>query len=409
MRVIIVGAGQVGSTIAANLDTNHEVVVIDTDDERVETLTYSYDVLAIEGNGAALSTLREAGVERAEMVIASTDNDETNIVTCAAAKTVTDAFTVARVRGTTHLDTWQEAGGAFGVDFMVSTDLLAAETVARVIGLPAARDVDAFADGSVLMAEFSLPPESPLVDHTVAEVDRFDEVTIAAVIRQHDVIIPKGATTFAAGDDLVAIGSPEGIRAFAGELTPTIRARARTSWWSAAARSPSKPPTILEDRGLHPRLIERDPERARELAERLPHTTVLSSDATDREFLAREHIGDADVVVAALDSDEKTLLASLLADRIGVDRTIALVETAEYARSLRGGRRRRGDQPARRGGRGDHSVQPRGPHRERRDHRRRPRGGAGVRDRRRERPRGPADTRLRLRPPGERDARGDHP
>ena len=331
MRVIIVGAGQVGSTIAANLDANHEVVVVDIDDDRVENLMYSYDVLAIEGNGAALPTLREADIERADMVIASTDDDETNIVTCAAAKTVSDAFTVARVRGTTHLDTWQEAGGAFGVDFMVSTDLLAAETVARVIGLPAARDVDTFADGSVLMAEFSLPPESPLVDRTVAEVDRFDEVTLAAVLREHEVIIPKGATTLAAGDDLVAIGSPEGIRAFAGELTPDQQGEGKDVVVVGGSEVALQTAVILEVRGLHPRLIERDPERARELAERLPHTTVLSSDATDREFLAREHIDEADVVVAALDSDEKTLLASLLADRIGVDRTIALVETAQYA------------------------------------------------------------------------------
>lgn len=330
MRVVIVGAGEVGSSIAENLDEGHDVVVIDTNSEHIESLTYSLDVLAIEGDGTSLATLREADVEAADIVIATTDDDETNIVTCATAKIASDAFTIARVKSTNYLETWKESGGAFGVDFMVSTDLLAAETVTRVIGMPTAADVDTFAGGNVLMAEFHIPADSPIVDQTVAEADHFTELTLAAILRNDQVIIPKGETALAAGDEIIVIGSPESTRAFAADLTPAVDDTSEDVVIIGGSTIAGEIARLLADRGLHPRLIERDETRARELAETLIGTTVMHSDATDTEFLAREHVNDADVVVAALGSDEKNLLASLLARRIGVARTVALVETPEY-------------------------------------------------------------------------------
>lgn len=330
MRVIIIGAGQVGSSIAASLDEDHVVTVIDTDPSRVDELIYSLDVLAIEGDGVSLSSLREADVETADLVIACTDDDETNIVACATASSVSEAFTIARVKRTTYLDTWKHTGGTFGVDFMVCTNLLAAETIVRIIGLPASQDVDVFADGRVLMAEFCVPDGSPMAGQTVTDADHFVELTFAAILRDGSVIIPEGETVIEVGDELIVIGSPESIHAFAGDLTPDDAADRRDIVIVGGSDAAFQIARLLEDRGLHPRLIENDPERARELAELLAGTTVMASDATDREFLDREHIGDADVMIAALESDEKNLLASLLADRIGVDRTIALVDTAEY-------------------------------------------------------------------------------
>lgn len=330
MRVVIIGAGQVGSSIAANLDEDHEVIVIDKDTARVDALTYSLDVLAIEGDGVTLSTLQEAEVEDADLFISSTDDDETNIVACATARTVSDAFTIARVKRTHYLDTWKRSGGAFGVDFMVCTNLLAAETIVRIIGLPASQDVDVFAGGKVLMAEFRVPKGSPVAGQTVAEVDCFVELTFAAIFRDGDVIIPEGETVIEADDDLIVIGSPESTHAFAGDLAPDNDRANRDVVIVGGSEAAVQIAQLLEDRGLHPRLIEHDPDRARELAEMLAGTTVMKSDATDREFLNREHVGDADVAIAALESDEKNLFSSLLASRIGVDRTISLVETAAY-------------------------------------------------------------------------------
>jgi trk system potassium uptake protein TrkA len=331
VHVIVVGAGQVGSTIAASLAQSHDVVVIDVDRERVESLTYSIDVLAVEGDGASLDTLEEAGIGDADMLIASTDEDETNIVTCGTAKTAGDAFTIARVKNTNFLNTWQRSEGAFGVDHMVGTNLLTAQEVVRVIGLPAARDVDAFANDSVRMAEFEITAESPIADQTVQEADRFESLTFAAVLRDEEVVVPTGGTVIEPGNDVVVIGSPESVREFAASVAPDadgvtdVLVVGGSDIGYHIAR-------LLERQGLKPRLIERDPERARELAEELTKTTVMEHDATDREFLERENIDEVDAVVAALDSDEKSMLSGLLAKRLGAERAITIVDDGSYVK-----------------------------------------------------------------------------
>ncbi|GAB3671576.1 Trk system potassium transporter TrkA [Halopiger thermotolerans] len=331
MRVIVVGAGEVGSSIAESLAPEHEVVVIDRDEERVEAVTYAHDVLAIEGDGTSIEVLEEAGIERADLVIASTDGDETNIVICGAAKAVTDTFTIARVRRTNLLRTWERSRSAFSVDFMVSTDLLAAEEIVTIAGLPGAADVDTFAGGLVRMAEFDIAADSPVAGETVSEADRFESLTFAAIFREDEVVIPQGETVIRPGDAVVVIGSAESVREFAGAVTPVpMLADADEVVVIGGSEIGYQAARLFEDEGFEPRLVERDRQRARELAERLPNTVVLESDATDADFLIREHVGDADVVVAALGSDEKNLLVSLLADRVGVERTIAVVEAAEY-------------------------------------------------------------------------------
>jgi trk system potassium uptake protein TrkA len=331
VRVVIIGAGQVGESIAADLDDTHEVVIVERDPQRVEELTYSRDVLAVQGDGTSLSTLEEADVERADLVIASTDNDETNIVVCSTAKAVSDAFTIARVKNTEYLRTWQRSKKAFGIDFMVCTNLLAAESIVRVVGLPAARDVDPFAGGRVQMAEFEVHEGSPVAGQTVAEADRFDSLTFAAILRNGSLTVPRGGTPIRSGDRVVVIGSPSAVQSFATSVAPEeTPGTAEEVVVVGGSEIGYQVARLLEDRGFRPRLIEYDPDRARALAEKLPDTVVMESDATDMEFLEREHVGDADLLVAALDSDEKNLLVSLLAKRLGVERTVAVIEAITY-------------------------------------------------------------------------------
>ncbi|MHB9285515.1 Trk system potassium transporter TrkA [Halobacteriales archaeon Cl-PHB] len=332
MRVIIVGAGEVGSNIAQSLADSHEVVVVDLDGDRVESLTYSLDVLAVEGDGASPETLEETGITDADLLIASTDDDETNIITCGTAKTVGDPFTIARVRNRKFLNTWQRAEGALGVDFMVGTTTLTAQSIVRVIGLPAARDVDTFAGGTVQMAEFEIPEGSPIAGQTVQEADRFDSLTFAAILRPDDLVIPTGQTVIQPGDEVVVIGSSDSVRQLSAEVAPHGAGGTSDVLLVGGSDISFQTARLLGQQGLTPRLVERDHDRARELAEALPNTTVLEHDATDREFLEREHVADVDVVVAALDNDEKNLLAGLLAKRLGADRAVAVVEDGEYVR-----------------------------------------------------------------------------
>jgi len=327
----VIGAGEVGSSIASSLAGAHEVVVVDVDGERVESLTYSHDVLAIEGDGTSLSTLEEAGVAEADMVIASTDDDETNLVTCATAKTASEAFTIARVRNTNFLRTWRRSEGAFGVDFMVCTNLLAAEAIVRIAGLPAARDVDPFAEGRVQMAEFEVRPDSPIAGQTVQEADRWEALTFAAVIDEDEVTVPRGGTVIESGSKVVVIGTPECVREFAQALAPDEK-RASDVVVVGGGAIGFETARLLGERGLEPRVIDADETRARELAEALPKAVVMCHDPTDAEFLVREHVAESDLAVVSLESDELTLLVALLAKQIGTGRTVAVVENGAYVK-----------------------------------------------------------------------------
>ncbi|WP_049927350.1 Trk system potassium transporter TrkA [Halopiger goleimassiliensis] len=331
MQIVIVGAGEVGRSIARNLETAHDVVVIDRDAGVVEDLTYSRDVLAVHGDGTELGTLEDADVRGADLVIACTDDDEANVVICGAAKTVSDAFTIARVRRRGLLETWEGSQGAFGVDFMVCTDLLTARAIVRISNLPGTQDVDTFVGGLVRMAEFEITAESSVAGQTVQEADRYDSLTFASVFRNDEMIVATGETELRAGDRLVVIGSSESVADFARDIVPTVTDDGNEVVIVGASEVGFQAAREFEEHGYRPRLIERDHERAREAAEKLPNTMVLESDATDSEFLVREHVDEADVVVAALDGDEKNLLVSLLAERIGVDRTVAVIENLQYA------------------------------------------------------------------------------
>ncbi|UPM42564.1 Trk system potassium transporter TrkA [Halocatena salina] len=331
MRVLVIGAGQVGTNIAASLSSTHDVIVVDIDEDRTEQLAYDLDVLTLTGDGTDIDVLREADIDTADMVIASTDDDEINLVACATAKTESDPFTIARVKSHRYLRSWEGSESAYGVDFMVCSDLQTAKNIVEVVGLPAAVNVGPFAGGLVQMAEFEILPDSPIAGQVVAEADRFDSLTFAAIFRADRFELPSGETPIRAGDNVVVIGSPESVQEFASSIVPA-QTPDRTDDLVVVGGSEIGYHTarLLEQRGLHPKLIEQDDARARELAEELPNTLVMEHDATDTEFLAREHIDDADAVVATLDSDQKNLLLSVLAKRIGVDRIITVVDTREY-------------------------------------------------------------------------------
>mgnify|MGYP000117114334 FL=1 len=331
MHVVVIGAGEVGTSIAGSLASDHEVVVVDVDPDRAEQLKYELDVLTIAGDGTTSEIQTAAEVGRADMVIACTDNDQTNLVACGTAKTLGDGFTIARVKSTDFLRTWEGHEGAFGVDFMVCTDLLTAENIVRVIGLPAAIDVDPFASGLVQMAEFEIAEGSPVAGQTVSEADRFESLTFVGLFRNGDVIIPRGDTAIGVGDRAVVIGSPESVQSFATDVAPdTTPDHADEIVVVGGSEIGYQTARLLEERDFKPRLIERDPDRARWLAENLPNTVVMEHDATDTEFLSREHVDDADILVTALSSDEKNLLVSVLAKRLGVDRVIAVVDSPDY-------------------------------------------------------------------------------
>jgi len=329
MRILIAGAGLVGTRVAAKLDASHEIVMVDVDTDRIDRLSYDLDVLAVPGDSSAIETLREAGIEETDILIACTDSDEINILTCATAKSLADVTTVARVRDVKYIDTWDQAENVFGVDFMVGTNLLTVAAAAGGTGLSGARNFDVFAGGRVQMAEFAVAPDSSIAGQTISDADRFDSLTFVAIIRDGTTIIPTGETRIRPGDDVVVVGAPDSVHAFGTELS-SRETHPRNVLIVGGSDIGYQTARLLEERGLRPHLIEADPGRAKELSERLSATTIKTKDPRDRNFLENERMGDVDTVVAALEHDsEENLLAALRAKRKGADRAVAVVDHGE--------------------------------------------------------------------------------
>ena len=332
MKVVIIGVGQVGRSVAHALAEDHEVIAVDKDPDRLETIRAETDVLTFEGNGARIDVLKSAEIQDADLVIGSTSDDRSNILICSTARALNDdAFTIARVTETEYLATWSQLREAFNVDFMVGADHLTARSIVEVAGLPTARDVEYFGQGRVVMAEFTIPEQSPIADETVQSLQLNDGVTLVAVFDDEKMRVVRGTTRLRTGIRLLVIGRPTQVEQFGGKLAPRTQLKqTRSVLILGGGEIGYQTARLLERRGQEPRLVEQDPDRAQALARELPDTLVLQSDATDPQFLRRENVHDADLVVSALTPDERNLLASVLSRELGANKVLSVVHRGVY-------------------------------------------------------------------------------
>ncbi len=325
MRIVVIGAGQVGTSIAQELQHDHDIVVIENSKERLARLEH-LDVMTFAGNGASLKVLKECEVHKSDLLIGCTDIDEVNIVACAASKQLGAPFTIARVHDPEYIETWER--GYLGVDFMVCSELLTSETIAQLIGVPSAMAVYAFAEGRILMDELTIRKDSPLANRAINSLELPPDSKIVGLIRGPKIEIPKAESLIRPGDIMVTAGTPEGVarlnRQASGETIPqdvVIIGGGRIGYRLASS---------LEKQGLRPKLIEAGEERSRWLAENLLHTEVFQSDGTDVQFLEQERMGECEVAASVMDRDEKNLLSSLLMKNLGVRKVIAGVADSHY-------------------------------------------------------------------------------
>jgi trk system potassium uptake protein TrkA len=325
MRIFVIGAGQVGSTVVEALHQEHELTLIDLDADRLSTLSYRFDIGTIEGNGASRRTLRDAGIDEADLLIAATSRDEVNIVASMFAKKLSpETKTIVRTTNIEYLDLWQER--ELDVDFVISSEVETAHAVSRIIGVPAARQTDVFADGQVQMVEFDVPDAA---DATVVGVPLREAVIpadskVASIIRGDRMIVPRGDESILPGDRIIVIGSPDAAREWSRLMVSGDRVLDDVvvvgggQTGVAIAR-------LLIDQGIKVRVIEASGPRAREVAEELPEARVFHATGTDPDFLEREKIGTARAAVFAMPEDAKNLYAAALAKMHGVHFTIGIV------------------------------------------------------------------------------------
>ena len=325
MKIVVVGAGQVGSTIVEALHGEHDLTVIDTVRERLEPLAYRFDLRTIEANGASRRAIQQAGTSDADLFIACTSRDEVNLVACSFARVEAPRATIViRTSNVEYIDLWRE--GRLDVDFAVSSELETAHAVSRSIGMPAARQTDVFADGQVQIVEFEIPEgaDPAVVGRALREGRIPDDSRVLAIIREDSMILPGGHDVITEGDRIVVIGSPSAARAWGALLAPgegvveDVVVFGGGQVGTAIGR-------MLAGQGIGVRLIEPVLERAREVAEELPECRVYNATGTDLDFLERERIGRAQAAVFAMKEDAKNHYAATLARVCGVRFTIAVV------------------------------------------------------------------------------------
>jgi trk system potassium uptake protein TrkA len=325
VKIFVIGAGQVGATIVGALHDEHELTVFDLEDERLAAISQRYDIHTVAGNGASRRVLADAGVLGADLLIACTSRDETNIVAAMITKAISPRTTaVVRTTNPEYLEVWRE--GQLDVDFIVSSEEETAHAIARTIAVPAARQTDVFANGQVQMVEFDVTESSDrsILDTSLRESRLPPDSRVAAIIRGENVVIPRGGETINPGDRIVVIGSPQAAKAW-GNLIAPGGGTVRDVVIFGGGRAGVAVARLLLAQGVGVRIIEASRERARYVSAELPDARVYNATGFDPDFLERERVADAQAAVFAMRDDMKNHFAATLAKVHGVKFTVAIV------------------------------------------------------------------------------------
>jgi trk system potassium uptake protein TrkA len=328
VKIVVIGAGEVGATVVEALHHDHEVTVVDTEPSRLAAVADRYDVATFEGDGTSRHDLAEAGVAGANLVIACTSRDEVNLVAGMFARLeAPGATTVIRTSNVEYVDLWR--GGQLDVDSVICSELETAHAISRIIGVPAARQTDVFADGQVQIVEFDVQEgaskEVAGVPLREASIPRDSKV--AAIIRGEGTTLPGGDDVIASGDRIVVIGSPQAAKDWSHLLAPD-EAAVHDAVVFGAGREGSSIVRVLIEQGLNVRMIEASREHARRAAEAFPKARVFHASGLEPDFLERERIGQAQAAIFAMRDDAKNQYAATLAKARGVPFTIAIAHEA---------------------------------------------------------------------------------
>ena len=335
MKIIIVGAGEVGFHIASHLTLeNKEVVVIDKDPAAIRRVSDSLDVQALEGSGSSPVVLEEAGIQDAEIILAVTDSDEANLVACLVANILSPTTKkLARVRNG-DFDKYHEIlrEHAPHIDNIINPEIEVVKTIESMMRVPGAADVGEFADGRIQFIGIYLDKTSRLAGIKLAELP--DKVTnarplIAAVVREEELIIPRGNDRLMPGDLVYFICEKDKLQETLAVFDKHDQ-RANRVLIVGGGNIGLRLAKRLEEEAKYCKIIEKDADRCVLLAESLNKAVVLCGDGSDQELLAEENIQDMDVAVTLTDDEEINILASLLAKRMGAKKSITRISKFSY-------------------------------------------------------------------------------
>jgi len=336
MRVLIAGGGQVGALIARRLvRERNEVVIVEQDADRCHELEEHLDATIVHGGAASIVTLRQAGLADAEMLIAVTNSDETNILACLVAQAESRVrVKVARLR-THEVDHWRrvtrEAG--LNIDLIIHPETDIAERIMRVMRMPGVSDIIEFAEGKARLFGMNVEAGSWLAGRTLEELDRASpprDSLIGLIFRGQQVIIPHGAETLRPGDHLYTMATRENLDEVMRFMGIEPHTRLERVHILGGKQIGIRLAEMLEQQGVQVKLFEKDSRRCEKIAAMLKSTVVIHGDGTDQTTLEQENIEGVDAFLAMTHDDEVNIIASLLARRLHAHKVVALINKLNY-------------------------------------------------------------------------------
>lgn len=333
MKIIIVGCGKVGYTLVEQLSgENHDIVVIDEREEKVNSITESLDAMGIVGNGVSFQTLSEAGIATADLLIAVTGSDEQNLLCCVIAKKAGHCKTIARVRNPIYNTEVEFLRKELGLAMIINPELASAAEIARIFQFPSAVKIDTFSKGRIELLHFRVTEDCLLNNYQLIHIRTTlkCDVLVCMVTRNEEVLIPRGDFIFREGDMVAIVAAPAKANDFFKKIG-IITGRVHTAMIVGGGTIAFYLAKRLLNVGISTKIIDSNPERCEELSELLPKATIICGDGTDERILIQEGLSSVEGFAALTGLDEENILLSLYAKRTSHAKIVTKINRINFS------------------------------------------------------------------------------
>ncbi len=328
MKIVIFGATEVGCLLATEFFEDHDVTIIDNDENRKEEFS-RLDISFVQGNACDMKALKQADINNADIFIACTPLDEANIVACLAAKKISGIRTICFVtkeeyKNTLYFEKNSGLNSDFFIDYIIWPEELLTQEIFRIVTVAQALDVENFADGRARLLEYKVKQNLPIVDKKIKDCKFTNDTLIVGLTRGGELFIPNGETIIKAEDKLIFMGTAHSLDILAGTFfheKEYVKSVAIIGGGEVGLMLAQNVETLK----IKTKIIEADYERCEKISQELKHTLVINGDGTDLKLLDEESINECDVAISVTNNDERNLLCSLISKQLGVKRVISRV------------------------------------------------------------------------------------
>ncbi|MGN0521859.1 MAG: Trk system potassium transporter TrkA, partial [Eubacterium sp.] len=337
MDITIVGAGKLGKRLAKLLsEEEHDITVIDINEDKVERIVETYDVQGVFGSGTHCDVLEEADIKSADLLIATTPYDDKNILSCLISGKMGAKNTIARVRDPEYLRQMNFMRDELGISMMINPDYAAALEIFRILQFPSAMNIETFSNGRIDMAEIKIDSQSPLNDTKISDISSKyrSKMLICAVCRDDEVFIPNGDFVIRQNDSIHITGSHKGLGKIVRELSGKKSANIKNVMLIGGSRISFYLANILSSIGKNVIVIEKNKDKCKKMCEHCPQAAILCGDANDHDFLAEIGIERMDAVITLTDTDETNFLVSMYSKSLGVVKNVTKINNPNLAKML---------------------------------------------------------------------------